>query len=122
MDLRVDSADVQALVTKSLVDALSPEAREKLISNAIVQALTATEPDFRGRRPRSPLQQAFDEAVVTCANRYASEMLSNDPQFREQLEGLFADVSRRLFDKDNREALVDAMASTIRAALTKDRY
>lgn len=122
MDLRVDDAAMKSLVAKSIVDGLTPEAREQLITNAVTQTLSAQEKG-NSYDKRSPLQQAFDNAVVAEANRYARELLATDEKFKAQIEGLFADVAKKLFaDEDTRESMVSALATTIRKAITQERY
>lgn len=123
MDLRVDEAGMKAVIAKAILDTLTPEAREQLITNAIKETLTVPQSSGGyGRKERSPLQQAFDSAVYDAANRFAAQTLTNDPAFNEQLKGLFADVANKLFASETREELVSAIASTIRSALAKDRY
>lgn len=123
MDLRVNDDAVQALVAKSLVDALTPETKEKLITDAIKQTLTQEggSAGFANRGQPSPLQQAFNRAVASYAEQYATRVLSEDETFKARVEALFADVARALFES-NREELVGTIASTIRQALMKDRY
>ena len=123
MDLKIGGEDFQALVSKSIVDSLTPETRHKLITDAIQKTLTPPESGSGyGSKPRrSPLQQAFDNAVESYASRYAVEALSNDQAFKTKIEALFADIAKKLFD-DQREEIVDGCARMIRQALTKDRY
>lgn len=123
MDLRVDDSAMKSLVAKAIVDSLSPEAREKLIADAVTQTLTKPETDRNqyGSK-RSPLQQAFDYAVEGEARKYAAEVIAADGQFKEQLRKLFEDVSKKVFETEGREKMVDDIASTIVRALTKDRY
>lgn len=123
MDLRVDDAAMKSLVAKSIVDSLSPEAREQLITSAVTQTLTKPE-EGRGYSSdkRSPLQRAFDGAVVQVASKYAEEIVATDEKFKSQIEGLFADVAKKLFDSDSRDEMVSALADVIRKAITKERY
>lgn len=123
MDLRVDDAAMKSLVAKSIVDSLTPEMREKLIADSVVATLTRPPDDGNRYGPkRSPLQQAFDSAVCHEAMRYANQLLSEDAAFKAHLQSLFADVAAKLFAGETRDELVNAIADTIRSALTKDRY
>lgn len=122
MDLRVNDDAMKSLVAKAIVDSLTPEMREKLIGDAVTQTLTKPEQTSGyGRSTRSPLQIAFDHAVTNEAERYAREHLANDGAFKAQIEALFADVAKNLFES-NRDDLISSIASTIRSALAKDRY
>ena len=123
MNLNLNDDALQALVSKAIVDTLTPEMRENLITSAVKDTLQKVESSggYNSDR-RSPLQRAFDSACRAEAERFAREQLENDPVFQEQLQGLFKDAAAKLFAAENRESLVSAMADTIRIALTKDRY
>jgi hypothetical protein len=123
MDLRIDDAAMKAMVAKSIVDSLTGEAREKLITDAIQSLLAAPRDgsNYYGSKI-SPLQQAFNSAVEQEARKYAADAISNDPVFKEQIAKLFADVAAKLFDEENRGVMVSNIANVIQRALTKDHY
>lgn len=123
MNLNLNDDALQALVSKAIVDTLTPEMRVNLITSAVKDTLQKAESSngYNSDR-RSPLQRAFDNACRVEAERFAREQLEKDPVFQEQLQGLFKDVAAKLFDEQNRDELVSAMADNIRKALTKDRY
>jgi hypothetical protein len=120
MDLRVDDSTLKSLMAKAIVDALTPEAREKLIRDAVTQTLMQPEPSSirHGGVGRSPLQQAFDYAVIEQSRKFANEIIATDPAFNDQLRKLFADVAAKIFDANNRENMVDAIADTLIRAMT----
>lgn len=125
MNINLDPGSMQALVSKAIIDALTPEKREELLTNAIKGHLLAPQDNPRGfgsRSGRSPLQEAFDQAVWQVARDYANKHLAEDAAFRTQVEALFRDVAAKLFAEESRETLVSTIASTIREAMTKERY
>ncbi len=123
MDLRVDSEAMQALVAKSLIDALTPDQRDKLMQQAITNLLMQS-PDstntYRGDT-RSYLQRAFDQQVVEVANKIVREQFENDAGFKANIQKLFADVAARLFAENMRETMVSSMADMIVRGLGRDR-
>lgn len=123
MDLRVDDDAMKSVIAKSIVENLTPEARQALITEAVTNVLSTPKEGsgYYGNK-KSPLQQAFDWAVENEARRYANEIIAKDETFRAQLQALFADVAKRIFETEQREELVKAIAETITRALTKDRY
>lgn len=121
MDFRVDEEGMRTLVAKSIVDALTPEAREKLIASAIKQALTPRAGSSYGGK-RSPIEMAFDNAVETEARRYAGELLACDEAFQANLKKLFAMVVEKLFAEESMENVSSGITAVIRSALTKDRW
>lgn len=115
-DLRVDDEAMKALIAKSIIDNLTPEYQEKLLSNAVTYLLTKN-PDGYSRR--APIQQAFDDAVVRVSEQYARDLLANDEAFQAKIKQLFADVSEKLFLADKREELISNICSLITHALHK---
>lgn len=122
MDLRVDDDAMRSLVAKSIVDSLNQETRENLIKEAVRHVLATPEQGSYFGSKRSPLQQAFDRAVEQEAMRYAKEVLESDTSFKQQIQTLFADVAKRMFESEGRDKMIHDIASTITRALTKDRY
>ncbi len=119
MDYRIalDDEQMKALMAKSIVDSLTPEARTSLIQNAIAKLM---QPDAYSKK--NPVQEAFDFAVQAVARKIADEMLENDPKFQEQVKGLFVDVAAKMFAADRREKLVDDLAERVRRGLLGERY
>lgn len=109
---------LNSLIAKTIVDSLTPDARERMIQNAI-QALLA--PDKYNPKSNA-IQDAFNHAVRTVAAKYASEMLTQDSAFNAQIKAIFADVAARMLTPENREKLITDMADRITRALTGERY
>jgi uncharacterized membrane-anchored protein YjiN (DUF445 family) len=122
MDLRVNDDAMKSLVAKAIMDSLTQENREKLITDAITQTLTKPEGGNSYAPKRSPLQQAFDNAVETEARKYAAQVVSEDETFKARIRQLFADVADKLFSDAMRGEIVDGIAGTVSRALNKDRY
>lgn len=120
MDLRVDDSALRSLVEKSIVDSLTPEAREKIIAQAVTALLTINESGYSSRKT-SALQDAFNSAVRNVAERHAFQMLTEDPEFQAKIKSLFADVAEKLFADEGRTALVEKMAGKMASALV-ERY
>lgn len=121
--MNLNDENLKSIVAKAIIDSITPESREKLIQDSITSILTSEETTsaYGRTKSKSPLQKAFDESVITYAQKYANEILENDQDFKSKIEILFQEVSKKLFE-DQREELVDGIVRMIRNALTKDRY
>lgn len=119
MDLQINDDGMKAIVAKAIVDAMTPEARQNLLASAVAQAINVQTGSYD---KKSALQRAFDGAVDNECRKYAMEALEKDGEFKKQIESLFADVAKKLFEQNTRDDLVSGLAQTIARALTKDRY
>lgn len=122
MDIKVDNDEMNAIVAKAVVDSLTPERREKLITQAVTKMLSANPGGPYDRDKRSDLQKVFDDAVYSAATKYARETLLDNADFQVNIESLFADAAKKLFAQEHRDDLTSGIAEFIRKALTKDRY
>jgi len=121
--MKLDDANLNAIITKSIVDSLTPESRAELIGGAVTKLL---EPDssqsgyYADRR--TFLQKAFDAAVYQVAQKIAAEELASDAVIAAQVKALFEEAWLRATSGDKREALVAKMAAGIESALSgRDR-
>lgn len=122
MDVRVDPAAMQELVTKAIFDGMTEEARSTLVRDAIKSLLNVPEKTGYGvRDPKSALQQAFEHAANVVATQIARDKLQADPTFAASVESLFQDVARKLFADDIREKVVAKICDAIVAGLG-ERY
>lgn len=121
-ELKIDDATMTGLVTKALVEGLSPETRQTMIEDSIKAHLLAkpAKRNYYDPEPLSPLQEAFNRAAYQVALDVCRESLTKDQAFRDKVKQLYMDACARLFDKpDAYELLVMKLAGAIDAALTK---
>lgn len=118
--LELDDDTLTAAVSKSIVDSLTPEVRQQLITDAIAQLI---KPGEYGRGSPSALQMIFRDAVSRVATRYVQDQLATDEAFIAQVRGLLEDATRRLFEAERRAAAVENIAKAIERSFTeRDRY
>lgn len=119
MDVRIDDSAMQLLVQKAVLDSLTPEKREALITEAIKQLLTRTNDRYDSR---SSLQKAFDQAVFVVAGEIAREELGKDAAIRATIKKLMTDAFERMSTGEAYETLVEKVRDAMVSALSKDRY
>lgn len=122
--VNLNDEQLNTIVAKAVLDAITPEKREELIGNA-VKHLLAGNPDGASSYgdQRSRLQRAFDAAVGEVAMKVAREHVETS-EIQAQCKALIAEAVDRVMGAgdDAREKLVSDMAYKIRTALTGDRY
>ena len=111
--------ELQRLITKAIVDALTPEKREKLITDAILRLI---EPQDRSQRGRSRLEQAFDVAIDRLCFEIASEHITKTPAVKDKIEQMFLEAWRKTTDGDEGKQVVSKIANAMSRAITGERY
>ncbi len=122
MDIKLDEPAMQALMVKAVMDSLTPERRDEMISQALVYLVKQPEKGSYGTQQPSPLMTAFRYAAETVVNKIAREELENDGEFKKQLESLFSDVTKKLFADEVRETMVTKICELVVSGLKGDRY
>lgn len=119
-DIKIENNVIEQLVQKAMFDALTEEMKAELLTKAIANSFK-TPKDRYGDSGKSDIQLAFDNAVRTHLYKYASDKLEKDEAFATQLEALFKDIAKKLFE-DKRSEIVSAFAERIVKAVNGDRY
>ena len=119
-NLQLDDEAMKDLIAKSILDTLTPEAREQLIGAAIKQLLAKNTSDRYDAR--SHLQTAFDDAIQEVARKVALEELSKDDGLATKIRALMLEGWERMNAGDNHEKLVDKIASAMTRAISGRDY
>ncbi len=123
MDLNLKDSQLEAIISKAILDSLTTETREQLITTAVTDILQKPENAGRSGEKRSRLQIMFDRQVEFLAEKLIREQLGEDSMFRTKVKVLLRDVSEKLFDdKEKRPLLIDKMVETIIKGLNPREY
>ena len=121
MDVRLNDDTMKDIIAKAVIDTLTPEKREELISAAIKALLTpSTSTGIYGNQPKSPLQDAFDTAVRSVANEVAREQIMANTELRAKIKDMIGEAWLKLVA--NESGIVEKLASALERGLTGDRY
>ncbi len=120
-DIKIENNVIEQLVNKAMFDALTEEMKAELLTKAIASSFKQPKDSYGRDSGKSDIQNAFDNAVRTHLYKYASDKLEKDEAFTTQLEGLFKDIAKKLFE-DKRSEIVSAFAERIVKAINGDRY
>ena len=122
MDLDLDDGQLNKILSTAILEHLTPEAREAMISKAITEHLLTQEvPDHRGQG-RTRIQAAFDDVVSREARALIREKLQTPGSVeRLLLEQLVLGSLRKALDFDEHDGspLGDAIADLIGGAFSK---
>jgi hypothetical protein len=109
MELSINPEAAKEIVQKAIFDSLSQDARNELVGQAITALTLRPKKDryaYSGPEPRSPLEEAFDRAVVTIANQVVREYLEDEEikkaiqaQILAALDKIIQDKGTWLYDQ-----------------------
>lgn len=103
-DIKIDSNAMNAIVSKAILEGIDADQKQALLEQAVA-ALIKPRGDNYGRNATTPLQDAFDNAVVRTCNQLADELVS----------------SNQLLLTKVRELITEAMAQAVKEPYTKLR-
>lgn len=117
MDIKIPEAQMQDIVAQAIFKTLDENARATIIQDAITHLITKpTKKDYYGPEPKSPLQQAFHNAVSFAANKLIREQIEADSAIKEKILALFAEAMTKAFETD-RAQVVERLSSKISNAI-----
>ena len=117
MEIKLDENNLKELVSEAILRSLDEGQRNTLIQGAIAHLLTPPAATSYDRKPASPIQAAFNNALYQVANRVAAEMLTADTEITAKVKSLLVDAVDRLAN-ETRETTVNRIADAIRRGMT----
>lgn len=105
----IDQQTLLAATTKLLLESLSSEDREKLLTTALTNVLTPKkDPRGYGYPELSPLQDAFNEAAKISAVRIVKEFFDR-PEVVEKMRQAVADACNKAFSEEFTQRFANKM-------------
>lgn len=116
--LQLDPIALREATAQAIMGVLSPELREAMIRESISSLLRV--PDGgRYSEQRSPLQRAFDDAILVVAREIAHEEIAKSEEFMAQLRALTRRTASKVLNQDE-EKLATKMANAFVSSMTRD--
>jgi hypothetical protein len=117
-EIKIDDETTKAILRSALEAHLTPEAKDKLIADAVHNLLKSN--GVWGNP--SDLQRAMGYAASEVAREICKEEFDR-PETREKVRELWAQAWEKFMNDDVRDKLVEKMAEAIGSAMFgKDRY
>lgn len=120
MELKLDNATMEGLVSKAIFDTLTPEKRDELVTGAI-KSLMKRETGS-GFNRLTELERLFADAAQTVARKIITEKLEADTAFQDGVRICFENAWKQAFEGDAGTKLAERMAEAFRKSLTGDRW
>jgi hypothetical protein len=121
MDLKIEQKDVAEFVSAALLTKLDQNARDELIKEALKTLISPPERNSYGQLQKSPLQEAFDQAVRRTTQTIAYDMIEENAEFKAKLKELITEAVEVLFTR-KREDVTNKIADAIIKGMTEKEY
>lgn len=115
--LTLDGDALREATVQAMVGVLTPEVKAKILESAI-QALLKPSTDT-WRQGKSPIQEAFDHAVIRVANEAALKMITEDSEVSQRIAALMRQTTDMVMMMDATK-LSQRMADAFVASMRKD--
>jgi hypothetical protein len=117
LTLQLEGEALREAIAQSILGHLTPEAQKELLDKAIQAVLAPSTSSYD--RGRSPLQQAFENAVQRVAQEQALLMVQEDESVKARLQQLMRDTADRVLATDQ-DKLAERMADAFVASMKRD--
>lgn len=122
MNMNLNDAELKTIMVKAILDHLTPEKREELISSGITSVLSSKASD----RYDAPtiFESAFREAVKSVARDIAAEELKKPEMHAKLRELIVSGVEKAigLTDADDWNSIQSKIADAVVRGMTGERY
>jgi hypothetical protein len=117
-DFKLDDANLQALISKSILDTLTPAKKEEVLAAAVKSLMELHGP---AGKKTSLLQDAFNNAMISVANNIAREHLENDETIKVQMREMITAAWATLSMGEAYEKMVERIGASMANTLTNQR-
>lgn len=123
MDVKIEDEEMRAMMAKTIMDGMAPEAKEKMLTHALVKIMHEPDRTNYGGRKQTPLENAFYFAALESVRAAIKTKIEKDAEFRKRIDDTVSEAITKAFTGERGEDMIDAMADAVSAAFKiKDRY
>jgi len=115
-EIKLDDAQLQEALQAAILNAIGTAGREQIIKEAVAYL---TRQDNSYGRSTSALSRIVNIAAEQIARTVLEKKFADDAEFQAQVESLYSDALKKLFDVENREKLISRMAEVMGRALSE---
>lgn len=116
MAFQIDTEAVEAMVVKSLVDSITPEQREQVITDAISNLLVKEQTNRYGGRNMSIFESAMNRAISEVACKIFVEEVKQNEEVQARIKALVTPTIMAIA-KDNYEGINEKIGEAIGGAV-----
>lgn len=116
--LNINESVLESVITRAIIDSITPEARDQMLAGAIDKLLEAPARGELGynayaARKTSNLELALERAIFTTAMKVASEQLDADPRLRQRIQEIIDPLILGLLEEDYADFIKEAIGKAI---------
>lgn len=114
MDIKLDPAELEQVTKQAILDVLSPETKAKILEQAVAAILL---PSRGAWDKRSPLEIAFETALMQSARDEAYRIVKEDSEMVAKMNGLLREAMQRVLQMDLEklsQRMADAFVSSLK--------
>jgi hypothetical protein len=115
--LNLDGEALREATVQAMLGVLSPETKAKVLESAIQKLLQPSTDSWD--KKKSPIEIAFENAVLQVANIEAKRMVEEDSATRERMNQLLRITADKILDADM-DKLAQRMADAFVASIRRD--
>ena len=115
--LNLDGEALREATVQAMLGVLSPETKAKVLESAIHNLLNPSTNSWD--KKKSPIEVAFENAVLQVANAEAKRMVEEDSATRERMKQLLRTTADKILDADM-DKLAQRMADAFVASIRRD--
>lgn len=113
VNISMNEEQMTALVSKAIFDGLTQEAKDEMLQKALRHLMTKDERSYGYGLKRTPLEEAMQQSAFAVARKIAEDRIASDEGFKANIEALFIDLGKALFESPLRAKLVETMADSV---------
>ena len=117
IQLQLDDDALREATVQAMIGVLTPEAKAKLMENAIVALLAPSRNSWD--KNKSPIELAFDQAIIDIAREEAKQIVENDVEIRTKINTLMRSTADKILNTDQ-EKLATRMADAFVESIKRD--
>jgi len=119
--MNVDNETMKIVMAKAILDSMTNEARDELLSKAVTDFITKKEGGAFGTKV-TPLEEAFAYATRQVAREAIKKKL-DEPEFKTLITSAVNEAITKAFEeKGKRDKLIENMAHSVAAAFRVESY
>jgi hypothetical protein len=115
--LNLDGEALREATTQAILGVLTPEVKAKILESAVQAVLKPSTNSWD--RGKSPLESAFEQAVMKVATKEAERLVCEDEAMKERIQDLLRKTADKVLSADM-EALAERMAQAFAASMRRD--
>lgn len=118
MEIKIDGEAAASLASKAIFDSLDQATRDDVVKQALQYLMTPKKSDTWSSTPgKTPLQEAFDQAIWQVATKVVRDRVENDPEVTARVNELLGPLITKAIDGEAESGYKDALANEVGQAL-----